>query len=101
MKPKVPKQMVTLVVTAVSFFLSCTLMSTLTCNVPKVYAAVYDWQMGEKIAFDFSTDGFLDPYDSNLNTLQNMLDKHPNKYHNMMADIYVKVRCMLYSSQCQ
>jgi hypothetical protein len=62
-----------------------------------VYAAVHDWQTGERITLDFSTGAYIDAYDGNLNTLKNMEAEHPNKYHIMMSDIYDKVRCVLYS----
>jgi hypothetical protein len=53
---------------------------------------VYDWRKGERDPVDFTTGGYIDPYDGNVNTLKNMLENHPNKYHVMMADIYDKVR---------
>ena len=59
-----------------------------------MYSAVFDWQTGEKHPVDFTTGAYIDVYDSNINTLENMQVHHPNKYHMMMSDIYAKVRCM-------
>jgi len=55
---------------------------------------VFDWRNGEKHAVDFMTGAYLDVYDGNINTLENMRVHHSNKYHTMMADIYAKVRCV-------
>ena len=59
-----------------------------------MYSAITDWRNGERDPIDFTTGAYIDVYDGNINTLKNMKDQYPNKYHNMMADIYAKVRCV-------
>jgi len=43
---------------------------------------------------DFTTSGYVDVYNGNVNTLKNMLAQYPGKYHTMMSDIYAIVRCV-------
>jgi hypothetical protein len=56
-----------------------------------------DWQSGKKVPIDFTVEGYSDVYDGNINTLNNLEARYPNKYHTMMRDIYVKARCVQYS----
>jgi len=56
---------------------------------------MFDWRSGISDPIEFTTGVFIDVYDGNINTLKDIKQRSPNKFHVMMADIYAKARCVL------
>ncbi|KAN0128865.1 hypothetical protein V8E53_013317 [Lactarius tabidus] len=66
---EVPKAMVTLVSTA-------------------FYAALHEWETGERKSHDFTANAFTEAYSTHIASLGNIETKHNTSYHSMMAEIY-------------
>ena len=94
-KTEVPEPMVALVVIVVRFLISHALTSMLTWDVVTIYVAIYNWQDGFKDPINFTMDVWLDMYNGNLNTLRDLQENHSIKFHVIMSDIYIKVRCIV------
>jgi hypothetical protein len=90
---EVPMAMVGLVSTGVSYEVN--LSGNLILNrfsFFKLYAALHEWETGERRHFDFSANAFVDVYAGHINSLQLILDGRPEFYHQMMGDIYTAAR---------
>ena len=86
---EVPKAMLALAATAVSPTADCKVYSNIFYQV---YDAIYDWQTGEYMREDFSTDRMSDAYNGNLNTIRLIEESHNGAFHFMMADVFSQAR---------
>lgn len=53
-----------------------------------LYAALFEWQTGERQHVEFTASAFVDAYTGNVNSLKHIMDRSMVAYHNVMANIY-------------
>ena len=86
---EVPEPMLALVATAVCATSTYTFITNL---ISQLYCAIHEWRTGTHQSIKFTSDAFLDVYNGNIYTLNNIKTKRPRAFHLMMADVYSLAR---------
>ncbi|KAN0139146.1 hypothetical protein V8E53_003035 [Lactarius tabidus] len=55
-----------------------------------LYATIREWSTGEQVIAEFSANAYLDVYNSHVNMLKHIQERHEGGFHLKMANIYTQ-----------
>jgi hypothetical protein len=57
-----------------------------------LYAAIYEWHMGQHQPKDFSTNTFMDMYQGHVDTFNHIREHRNSAFQLMMGDLYMQAK---------